>query len=225
VLKEFGTFCANDPMINFEIPRKIGIGMSRGTACRLISKNKIIDYSGRVLNLASRLMDFARPTGIVFDADFGIELLSNEQVKLFCKESIYIKGIAEREPIDIWYTKDLIKVPASAKQPLDKIKWKIDPHHWTLGNIKKHAKTFTYTLQSEPIDPEAIRVKIHHPAILKGRKQSGYETTFQFANFEYILEAGKPNIEIQFDALAKRLESNGVKNPWPVKLEIIYPEG
>jgi class 3 adenylate cyclase len=79
VLENFGTLCSNDPMINFEVPTKVGIGLSRGAACGLVSEdNKILDYSGRPLNVASRLMDFARPTGIVMDAVFGLEILSNE---------------------------------------------------------------------------------------------------------------------------------------------------
>jgi class 3 adenylate cyclase len=77
ITKTFCTFCENDPMITFETPKKIGIGLSRGTACCLISQDKIMDYSGRVLNLASRLMDVARPSGIVFDAVFGEGLLSD----------------------------------------------------------------------------------------------------------------------------------------------------
>ena len=58
------------------------IGISRGTVCRLVSKGKTLDYSGRVVNLASRLMDDARPSGVVFDASVGIDLLSEEQAKL-----------------------------------------------------------------------------------------------------------------------------------------------
>jgi class 3 adenylate cyclase len=68
VVEQFPKFCEDDPMINFETPQKIGIGISRGTVCRLVSKDKTLDYSGRVVNLASRLMDMARPGGIVFDA-------------------------------------------------------------------------------------------------------------------------------------------------------------
>lgn len=224
VLKEFGTFCGNDPMINFEVPRRVGIGLSRGTACRLVSKNKILDYSGRVLNLASRLMDLARPTGIVFDADFGIELLSDEQIKLFAKDTIYIKGIAEREPIDIYYTKDLTHISLLSKQPLDNIKWNTVKDTKRLKEIKDFGPSFLYVLQTEPTDPSEIKVKIHHPGVVRGRKRKGIFTTFDFSNFGYFLEAGKPKIRVEFNSLVKRLEANGVKDSWPVNIEIIYPE-
>lgn len=43
ILVDFGSFCTNDPMINFGVPGRVGIGLSRGAACRLISENKILD--------------------------------------------------------------------------------------------------------------------------------------------------------------------------------------
>lgn len=72
---EFGHICNNDPMIRFKVPDRIGIGIARGTACCLISGETVIDYSGRLLNLTSRLTDLARPSGIILDLSFGIDLL------------------------------------------------------------------------------------------------------------------------------------------------------
>ncbi|MFQ5868227.1 MAG: adenylate/guanylate cyclase domain-containing protein [bacterium] len=224
VLKEFGTFCVNDPMINFEVPRKVGIGLSRGTACRLVSESKILDYSGRVLNLASRLMDFARPSGIVFDAEFGIELLSDKQIELFEKDSIYIKGIAERDPVDIYYTKDLTRIPPLSKQPIDRIKWNSYKQTLTLRKIKDYPPRFRYPLTSEPVDPSEIKVRMTYPGVVRGRKRKGFISIFDFSNFEYSLEAGEPIVTVEFDALAKRLEAEGVKDSWGIEIEIMYPE-
>jgi class 3 adenylate cyclase len=74
-VEQFPSLCVDDPMINFTVPTKLGAGMARGAATRLTSQEKILDYSGRPLNLASRLMDLARPKGVVFDNSFGIALL------------------------------------------------------------------------------------------------------------------------------------------------------
>lgn len=224
ILKEFGTLCANDPMINFDVPRKIGIGLSRGTTCRLISNNKTLDYSGRVLNLASRLMDLARPTGIVFDAEFGIELLSDKQIKSFAEDSVYLKGIAEREPIGIFYTKELTRIPPLSKQPVDKIKWNTVEDTKTLKEIKDFPPLFVYTLPTEPVDASEIRVRISYPAVIKGKKREEFVYFFDFSNFVYLLEAGKPIIKVEFDTLVKRLEANGVKPSWTVEIKITYPE-
>ena len=222
-LTDFGAFCTKDPMINFEVPTKLGIGLSRGTACRLVSKEQTLDYSGRVLNLASRLMDFARPTGIVFDAGFDIELLSDEQIKSFAKDTVYIKGIAREEPIEIYYTKELTRIPPLNKQPLDKVKWDSCKQTLTLRQIKDYPERFVYSLETEPLDPTQVKVKVTFPGVVRGRKRKDFESLFDFSNFEYSSEAGKPVVVLDFASLAKRLETSGVKDSWEVNIEITYP--
>ena len=224
VMRDFGSFCTNDPMINFDVPTVIGIGLSRGTACRIVSKDKILDYSGRVLNLASRLMDLARPSGIVFDADFGIGILSDEQIKEFAKDNIYLKGIAEREPIDIYYTKELTHIPPLSKQPIDKIKWNILEQTFTLRKIEDLGPRFFFFLEKQPVDPSEIRIRVTHPCVVRGKERKGFIIIFNFSDFKYSLEAGEPKVTIQFDALAERLKASGVKKSWNVKIEIFCPE-
>jgi class 3 adenylate cyclase len=223
VLVDFGSFCSNDPMINFDVPGKVGIGLSRGSACRLLSEDKTLDYSGSVLNLASRLMDLARPRGIVFDANFGIELLPDELIDLFAKESVYIKGIADREPIDIYYYKDYTNISPQSKQPIEEVKWKVVEDTRKLRQIKESNRFFS-TLTSKPMDSDRIKVRITHPKVVRGKKREDLISMFYFKNFEYYLDAGKPRLNLEFDALAKRLEGNGVKGSWDVKIEVMYPE-
>lgn len=224
IQRDFGSLCANDPMISFDVPGRVGIGLSRGTACRLVSKDKILDYSGRVLNLASRLMDLARPAGIVFDTDFGIELLSDKKIELFDKESVYIKGIAEREPIDIYYTKNLTRILSLSKQPLEKIRWNEVNDTKKLREIKDYRPAFLYNLPTEPLDQDEVEVKVTHPLVVRGKKQVGVRNRFSFSDFECLSEANKPRIRINFDSLAKRLEANGVKVGWNVSIKIMYRE-
>lgn len=223
VLVNFGSFCTNAPMINFDVPQKVGIGLSRGAACRIVSEDKTLDYSGRVLNLASRLMDLARPSGIVFDTNFGIEILPNKLINLFSRDSVYFKGIAEREPIEIYYTTDYTTISHLNKQPLERIKWKTIEDTKTLKQIKDFGNFF-YNLASEPTDTNQIKIRIVHPKVVRGKKVKGFITTFDFSQFQYFLEAGKPKVTVRFDALAKQLESEGVKDNWEVKIEIAYPE-
>lgn len=223
ILVDFGSFCSNDPMINFEVPQKVGIGLSRGTACRLVSDGKTLDYSGRVLNLASRLMDLARPSGIVFDTNFGIQLLPQKLIKKFSEDNVYIKGIPEDDPIKIYYTTDLTQISILSKQPLGKTKWNTIADKKTLQHIreigsKDDGPRFRYYLPNEPLDSNQIKIKVIHPETM------GYNYGFYFENFKYILEAERSLVCVEFDALAKRLESNGVKDDWEVKIEIMYPE-
>jgi len=224
VLSDFSLFCANDPMINFEVPNKIGIGLSRGTACCLRSGNKTLDYSGHVLNMASRLMDIARPSGIVFDDSFGIKLLSEEQIKHFKKDSIYLKGIAEREPVNIYYTDKLICISPLNKQPLDKIRWNTIADTRTLRQIRDLGPNFFYPLEKEPIDPNKIEVIIEHPMVIKGKMQKDAIFSCPFYNFRWFSEAGVINVNLSFDILANQLIERKVNPDVPVTIKISYPE-
>ena len=223
VLENFGSFCVDDPMINFEVPEKVGIGLSRGSAFCLNSGDKRLDYSGRILNLASRLMDLARPSGIVFDANFGIELIPNDLKKLFAKESVYMKSIAELEPIDIYYTKNYTKISPLNKHPIGRIEWKTREDTPKLEVIKGF-NWFNYSLPSEPIDPNQITVVVRYPKVVRGRKLKRKKGIIYFPYFKYFSEGGKPKVKVDFNILAKLLEVCGVKDNWKVHIKIVYPE-
>ncbi len=223
VLVDFSSFCSKDPMITFDVPGKIGIGLSRGSACRINSGDKTLDYCGSVLNIASRLMDFARPMGIVFDSKFGIELLPDKVMELFEKDSVYIKGIAEKELFDIYRSK-YIRIPSANKQPLSEVKWGVLKDVKKLKKIKDYGPRFLYDLPKKPTNPDNIKVKISHSGLVRGRKRREITASFNFDNFEYYLEAGNPTVKIYFDALAKKLEMDGVKDSWDVLIQIMYPE-
>lgn len=222
VLQEFGTFCLNDPMINYKVPQKVGIGLSRGAACRLVSEGKIIDYSGKVINLASRLMDLARPSGIVFDGSFGIDILQDEVIKLFSEDNVYIRGIAEREPIEIYYTKENTNIMQINKQPFGEIKWKSVKETTTLKDIKL-SESFVYEIPSVPIDEEEIKLKVTFPKVVRGKKHEKFISFISFEKIEYFLEKGEPRLRVNYKELAKQLMGIGIKNNWEILLEIIYP--
>lgn len=222
LLVDFGSLCSKDPMVNFDVPRKVGIGLARGAVTRIVSKNKTLDYSGRALNLASRLMDLARPSGIVFDSNFNIDLLPEEITKLFVKESVFIKGIAQKDPIEIYYTKAYTTISAYNKNSFEENKWKIDKDKKTLREIRDLGPQFRYNLFSNPLDKDRIKIKVTHPLIIKGKKRGRFSTNIDFPNFEYYSEAGKNFVRVDFAALAKRLEEKGIKDSWEIDIEIIY---
>ena len=115
-VRDFPSFCKDDPMINFAPPDKLGFGIARGTACCLLSGGTVIDYSGPLLNLASRLMDLARPFGVVLDGAFGVDLLPAPTKKLFRPDKVFIRSLAEREPRPIYALKNAVEVPQAARE-------------------------------------------------------------------------------------------------------------
>jgi len=229
LLTEFGSFCDNDPMINFEVPREVGIGLSRGVACCLMSGHgdKVLDYSGRVLNLASRLTDVARPGGVVFDAAFGTEGLSGVLAESFARDSIYVKGIAQQTSIDVFYTKEYTRISPVHKRPIEEVEWKTVRDTKTLKQIKECSEVsqwFRYVLPSDPIDPDQILVRATHPMARKGRRTKGRMRFRLFDDFRYGSQAGKPMVYLDFPAIASQLTEDGCKSSWPVLIEIMYQE-
>ncbi|MDH3892720.1 MAG: hypothetical protein OEV49_16790 [candidate division Zixibacteria bacterium] len=223
LVKKFNTICRNDPMINFAVPDKIGIGLCRGPVTKLIAGRTILDYSGTVLNVASRLMDIARPSGIVFDEGFGLELLHPSTRKLFAKESVFIKGVAEHKPMSIHYTVQNTRVGTSYKKPLAAVQWETETDQLALKEIKARQKRFSYDLKKEPLDPAQLKVKVTFPHVHSGRKKKGLVSFVDFDSYRFDTEAGQPFVEIDYDALAKMLASHEVKDNMQVTIDIKYP--
>jgi len=120
LLEDFPGFCIDDPMVNYAVPHQLGIGIARGTACRIDADGIVLDYCGRVLNLSARLMDIARPSGIVLSADYVVSLLPRPVVERFAKDYVYLRGVAETEPIEVYYTKELTSIPPIHREPIDR---------------------------------------------------------------------------------------------------------
>jgi hypothetical protein len=229
ITKTFCTFCENDPMVTFETPKKIGIGLSRGTACCLTSQDKIMDYSGRVLNLASRLMDVARPSGIVFDAAFGQGLLSGKQSALFSNDQIYVRGIAEIEPINIMYTKGLTTISSLYKRRLDDVEWEIMTRKFTFKELKDEktaAPLYIVDLKTKPIDSTSIEVIVTYPSPVESLRKSGHRVVHSLdpSEFEYRVQAGKPSVWLKLEPILAYLAPKKLKSNSEVTIDIDYPK-
>jgi len=211
---EFGTLFADDPTINFDVPHKIGIGVTRGSSCCLVSGDKTIDYSGRLLNLAARLTDLARPSGIVVDEGFVIDLLTPEQRELFTEDNVYLKGIHEEDPIKIYYTQEFTSIPEYNTQPIRPKQRKQVIHVTPYADILKMreaTKRFRYTLESEPTGQDDVEVMVEHDAIYNGEIQPAYKAYFYINYFKYIKEVRDPCISVDIELLCRKLEKIGVK--------------
>ena len=225
LLENFGSLCDNEPMVNFPTPDKIGIGLTRGSACCIVSEedNKIMDYSGRILNLASRLMDMARPSGIVFDEGFGIDLLSERKRKLFSEETAYIRGVAEVTPIKIHYTKEHTLISDSFKQPLREPKWKTITKENTLENYKKIGDLFQIKLDKKPLDEDKIRVDVSFPKpeVEGFRAHCDYKMDSPGVSFQQ--RANSYYVVFSIHEIIEHLESAGAKDETQVRFDVIYP--
>lgn len=121
---DFSGLCANEPMLNFSLPDKVGFGVSRGLACCLYEGGTIIDYSGHLLNLAARLNGVARPSGVVIDGSFKLACLQEELLSQFTEDTIFLKGVADDHAVPVLCQTRLVNVSAHYRKRLTEIAWK-----------------------------------------------------------------------------------------------------
>jgi len=158
----FGQLTANNYMINFPVPQKLGVGVARGSVTRLMSDSGVLDYTGRCLNLAARLMDKARPAGVVFADQHAKQLMDTELARHFSDDQVCIRGISEQEPLAIVISKD-VEIAASDREPIPEA-----DHVWgvettlALREIRS-SSSYAFYLPRPPRSSERVGVHVEYP--------------------------------------------------------------
>lgn len=224
LLGKFGSLCIDEPMINYPTPQKIGIGITRGSACCITSEEKILDYSGRILNLASRLMELARPGGIVLDDSFGMDLLPDETKELFSEENVYVRGIAESDPIRIHYTRGYTLISDIHKQPIKEPEWLTDSEEHQLRDLLKLKGAIALKVSRKPlnVDTLMVRVVFDNPMVAGFRRYIEY--TVASKEVEYKRVGSKSQVLLDLIAVRKELlEEEQVPHDAVITFETTYP--
>jgi class 3 adenylate cyclase len=218
----FPDLTRDDPMINFSVPRNLGVGLARGPATMIRSGRKVLDYTGRPLNLAARLMDLARPSGVVFDGSFGIELLNDELAKRFSKEPVYIKGIAEEKPTDVYYLDGRTEIPAYTRIPIRPPTRFTEPtFRVPFSKVIEWAPLFQFTLTREPLQTEDVLIHVHWPV----KTPSGEKGTARWMpsyDGTLLRKLNAWYAEFDLKPIVKEMEKEGCLPSWPVDLTIEY---
>ena len=231
LISDFPTITKGDPMINFHdvVPQAVGIGLARGAACRLTAGDEVLDYSGGTLNLAARLMDLARPRGLVVDGSFGLELLPAVVQAKFTTHRVYIRSVAESEPRVIWTQVDAVTIPPTALRPLDRLTWKeVKKEYASLRELAALGPRFRIQLPSHPLVPSDAELRVTHPAYIGSRLKKGYSQFRKHSGRQWLTyeeEAGKPVMIVEYGKLAKDLRDSGHRPGWgPIVVRVVYAE-
>ena len=203
----------DDSILNIKKPQKIGIGLSRGVAFRIVANGETLDYSGRVLNRASRLMSLARPSGIVFDCEYLAGLaLPTDLDKTFSKSKVWLWGMAERDPIEIYYSRAYgTRIPHTYRKRLDVRKWATERAFWPLGSIEASIKADTsvsFRLAWEPGDPDEIAVAVLYTKALQ-KRWNCIDLILPSTYFYYDIVGGEPRVSFHAEPLVELLRADG----------------
>ena len=217
-LGDFPTLCSNDPMINFSVPQAIGFGIARGTACCLYSGEQILDYSGHLLNLASRLNDLARPSGIVIDGNYLLSVLSEVQKAMFREQLVYLRSIAEDTPAKVLYLDKYVQIPEFALSPLSGEDWKTIIKTFTKGQFVRIADTWAEPLPSSVKSIDKLKVTIIVPR--KGLK--GIFRVKDLTGFTYDEEGASPQLKLNIKKAREEIAMDTIAQNAKITLRIEY---
>jgi class 3 adenylate cyclase len=225
LVQNFGKLCEGDEMIYFTTPDKVGIGMSRGTACCIASGKTVIDYSGKVLNLASRLNDFARPSGIVFDSSLGLSLLTEEMRAMFLCENVSARGIAEDKLMRVYFTKQYTIIPPSRKELIKEPEWSVLTFEPSLKELKDALATgaewYSMELEKKPFDEKQITLYVR--VIIDGQFRGTAIYVGTDNHTRYASKGLKHFVDIDLSSLVGDLVKGGAKDDAKVNIEVSCP--
>lgn len=218
----FPTICADDPMINFDVPVDLGIGLSRGAATRLHSGDTILDYSGRPLNLAARLMDIARPSGVVFCDTLGVDLLDKAYLDQFDAADVYVKGLAEDEPMSVHYLARRTVIADSYKRPLHRTHVHAEAVFKRTVRELEQMGDYQLELTKEPIDREKIKLIARFPDATPSGGKSKSLWSHTEAPGIYGEDADGAFVRVSMPDLARRLRTKGARGSWEGTMRLEY---
>lgn len=209
----FAGIASADNMITFDVPQACGIGINRGTVCCIESAGETIDYSGHVLNLAARLMDLARPEGIVMHASLG-NMIPEEFKDTFQISSVYVRGIAENQPVPIYSLKGVTLIPTSATLP-PPLPWGETSKKWTVAELKKLPSRFAFSVPNTVTKNDDVVVRFYTRGTLEGLRVINEVTKF-------IIKKVADKTELSIDLKPLRLLVNGHADTDLAHLEVKY---
>jgi class 3 adenylate cyclase len=217
----FPEIADGDPMVNFSYPELVGVGLARGSVARIAKNALTLDYSGRILNLASRLMDMARPRGLVIDREtFGRELVDPSFEKDLVEELVYVRGISEDIPRPVLCLPEYTTIDRRFKEPIlpDRFVQTVD---MTLKQMKVLAPKWAVDLDRPPRSAGEIEVRI----LYEQRPRAGLSPSkILFRKVERVIESGpKPEAVIALDEIIEKIAADGAKaGATNIRFELSY---
>ena len=222
LVEDFPTICEDDQMIVFEVPKLVGIGISRGSATQLRSDDETLDYSGRPLNLAARLMDLARPNGLVIDdRTIGKGILEDNILAQLSSADPFIKGIHEEKPVSVKYQTSNTVIDKRSLLPINKYKPVVlKAPACKPAELIIRAGNYSFPITEEPADPSACKVTASFPKYSKGRKTT-YRLLQDFPT-RYEDSVGRRKLIVDCRAIHAYAIGQGVKRDTLIELEFSY---
>ncbi len=221
LVNDFPTIVEGDKLVQFPHPKAIGIGLAAGSVSRLAAGDVTLDYTGRALNVASRLMDLARPSGVVVESTLDFSSLDPATADLFVRDHVYLKGVAEGGGVDIFYTREPTRIPDRYRENLGAAQWHTQEEIVTLGAMKKRTIQWFVPLDHTPFDRTEIDVRVGYNPYRSGTPDRT-QRRWHHPPFEYSLDRGKPYVILNFREIPNAAGLRNLPGRETVTVEVSY---
>ncbi|HEY0348562.1 MAG TPA: hypothetical protein VGC60_10465, partial [Pyrinomonadaceae bacterium] len=188
------------------------------TACCLYSGDQILDYSGHLLNLASRLNDLARPSGIVIDGNYLSSVIPETQRGVFKSQQVYLRGIAEDHPVEVFFLDKFVRISDVALSPIADESWNTVVKTFTKGELLKMQSFWRQDLSNPAKSKEKIKVTITRPR----RDTKKFVIIHDFKDFSYSEEGSTPVIRLNVDKLRALVDMDNLARNGKVSIKFEY---
>jgi class 3 adenylate cyclase len=206
---EFGSIVDGDRLIKFPSPSSIGVGLSVGSVSRLVAGKLTLDYTGRPLNIATRLMDLARPSGVVLDASLDFDALDAETRERFSSARVWVKGGPE-SGVDVLYTAEPTRIPERHRKPtLAPVPFTEPQRKITRQTAQHRGTSWSIPLTHEPSDRSEIELVVSSRKY-RNNKPVPDEVRLLFPEFKYETRLGRPYLTLDFTKVATFMRNLGV---------------
>lgn len=227
LVENFPKLCEEVVMINFPVPEKVGIGVTHGSACCIHNGDDIIDYSGKTLNLAARLMDIARPHGVVSDYYSLIKLLKPESLELFDEDEVFLRGVAEEKKIKVLYLKNSVIISEDSKKPFKDLIWDEVESIYDVKRIKKIDRSFDIKFRKKPVVLDKINLEVSYPKYIDGNRLEGLIASWYYDYdhklIKYVERGNNYYMSLNLSSIKLDMEKNEVPDEENVTFILKYP--
>jgi class 3 adenylate cyclase len=224
LVADFPELLHDDPVLNFPMPRQLGIGLARGVAAALTAGDTVLDYSGKVLNLAARLTELARPEGVVIADSFGLHLLDDDLQAELTGDSIYVRSVAEDAAMAVHYDAALTSIPPRNRQSFKEPAWRNLEERHPLQELRARSPHYVIALPSAPLDRDHVCVDFVLPqAGTDGGCHESLGFLVRVLAFDVEQMPGRGwLVRLHMTDILDYVVAQQIEEHWPIRIGITY---
>lgn len=203
--EEFEQKLADDEVLTFNVPTKIGVSLTRGTACEIVSGARTIDYSGKLLNYAARLNEVCRPYGVILDGTFARVLEPSTLTSSFSEHKIYLRSVAEDNPVGV-LTSHSVELPHGCFSAMSGEEWtELFNQDLTIKQARIKGARYSWDLPADYKVGTDFILDATMPSYVDGKKISTQMVYFDL-RFKPVKAPGGFSVMLNFENIAERAE-------------------